>query len=77
MGRVLFLARWPYMYFNGSVLTQLHCGGGLTAFGVVQGSVMLLGGVDVLVTQNIGYKVNIPCFLVQGGTVGTAELVMG
>lgn len=65
------------MYFNGSVLTQLHCGGGLTASGVVQGSVMLLGGVDVLVTQNIGYKVNIPCFLVQGGTVGTAELVRG
>lgn len=36
---------------------------------------MFLGRIYVLVAKNICNKVNITCFLIQGRTVGAAELV--
>ena len=38
---------------------------------------MLLGSIDILMTQNIRYKVNITGFLVQGSTIGAAKLMRG
>ena len=38
---------------------------------------MLLSSIDILMTQNIRYKVNITGFLVQGSTIGAAKLMRG
>ena len=38
---------------------------------------MLLGSIDILMSQNICYKINITGFLVQGSTIGAAKLMRG
>ena len=50
---------------GASFFPQTDGSGRLTPSGVVQSGVMLLGSIYIPVPQNVRYKVNIACFLVQ------------
>ena len=57
------------------ILAQLNCLRRLASSGIVDCCIVFLGRIYVLVAKNICNKVNITCFLIQGRTVGAAELV--
>ena len=59
------------------ILTQYNGFCSLPAPLVVHGGIMLSGGIDVFVTQDVCNKINIAGFLVQTGAIGTSELTGG
>ena len=67
------------VHFPGfiSFLPQLHLIPGTSAAFILQSSIVLLGRIDVGVSEHIGHQIDIAGFPVQAGTVGTAMLVRG
>ena len=66
----------PQSHYS-SVLAKTYRLGRLTPSSIIQSRIMLLSSIDILMTQNIRYKVNITGFLVQGSTIGAAKLMRG
>ena len=59
----------------GLVFTQAYCRSSPTASLVVHGCIMLFGGIDVFVSQNICNQIDITGFLIKGSTISASKLM--
>lgn len=71
------------MYYGGAILgyclyiAQLHSAGCLSAPVFIDGSIVLLGCIDILVTEYICHKVNISGLFIKRRAIRTPKLVGG
>ena len=64
----------PQSHYS-SVLAKTYRLGRLTPSGIIQSRIMLLSSIDILMTQNIRYKVNITGFFIESSTVGASQFM--